>query len=270
MSKKAFTLVELLVVIAIIALLMSILMPALARVKSQAKAVLCLANLNQWGLVFSLYTSDNDGCFMNGNVPKESGYWWEGGSGGGIGSWWFLPLKPYYKDPALRLCPVATKPYEDGGQVPFGAWQTPSPMKDTGSYGTNGYILNSPAELFYQLGRTTKFNWHTINVKGTGNIPLFLGCSWVDAWPHHTDEPTPFEHLWWRVPSGGEMRQFCCNRHNGFVNGVFFDFSVRPIGLKELWTLKWHRQFDTCELWTVCGGVQPTDWPQWMRRFKDY
>ena len=43
--KKGFTLVELLVVITIIALLMSVLMPALARVRKQAKAVLCQANL---------------------------------------------------------------------------------------------------------------------------------------------------------------------------------------------------------------------------------
>jgi prepilin-type processing-associated H-X9-DG protein len=62
----------------------------------------------------------------------------------------------------------------------------------------------------------------------------------------------------------------CINRHNGYVNGLFLDWSVRRVGLKELWTLKWHMQFDTANAWTKAGGVQPEDWPAWMRGFKDY
>jgi prepilin-type N-terminal cleavage/methylation domain-containing protein len=50
--RKAFTLIELLVVVAIIALLMAILMPALQRVKSQAKAVACMSYLKQWGYIW--------------------------------------------------------------------------------------------------------------------------------------------------------------------------------------------------------------------------
>ncbi len=37
------------------------------------------------------------------------------------------------------------------------------------------------------------------------------------------------------------------------------------IRLKELWTLKWHPQFNTSGPWTEAGGVQSTDWPEWMR-----
>jgi hypothetical protein len=54
------------------------------------------------------------------------------------------------------------------------------------------------------------------------------------------------------------------------MNGVFLDFSVRKLGLKELWILKWHRNYNTTNLWTKAGGVRTSDWPQWMRSFKDY
>jgi len=60
-KSRGFTLIELLVVIAIIALLMSILMPALARVREQARTIGCLANLRQWNFVAAMYTEDNDG-----------------------------------------------------------------------------------------------------------------------------------------------------------------------------------------------------------------
>ena len=63
---QGFTLIELLVVIAIIALLMAVLMPALQRIKKQAKTIACQSNLRQWALYFSLYTDDNNGYFHRG------------------------------------------------------------------------------------------------------------------------------------------------------------------------------------------------------------
>ena len=62
----------------------------------------------------------------------------------------------------------------------------------------------------------------------------------------------------------------CINRHVAHVNGLFLDWSAKPVGLKELWTLKWHMNFDRANKLTKAGGVQPEDWPQWMRSFKDY
>ena len=51
---------------------------------------------------------------------------------------------------------------------------------------------------------------------------------------------------------------------------LFMDFSVRKVGLKELWTFQWHRLSDTAGPWTKAGGALPSDWPKWMRGFKDY
>ena len=62
MSKpKGFTLIELLVVIAVIALLIAILLPALQHVRKQVRAVVCQANLRQWGDILALYIEDNRG-----------------------------------------------------------------------------------------------------------------------------------------------------------------------------------------------------------------
>ena len=59
-KKNAFTLIELLVVISIIAVLMSIMMPALAQVRRQAKRSVCSANLRSWGTAVNAYSSDNN------------------------------------------------------------------------------------------------------------------------------------------------------------------------------------------------------------------
>ena len=58
--KKGFTLIELLVVIAIIALLMSILMPALSRVREQARRSSCATRVRQHSLSLNMYADEND------------------------------------------------------------------------------------------------------------------------------------------------------------------------------------------------------------------
>ncbi|MBI9017013.1 MAG: type II secretion system protein [Phycisphaerae bacterium] len=65
MKKKAFTLIELLVVISIIAILVSILMPALAKAREIARDSVCKSNLKQYGIASMGYLSDNNDVFVN-------------------------------------------------------------------------------------------------------------------------------------------------------------------------------------------------------------
>lgn len=277
--KHAITLIELLVVISIIALLVAILLPALQRVRKQARAVVCQANLKQWGTVFAIYTEENQG-----QLPKKTG-----------DALWFMrgsvlreddPNKPrVYQDintKGIALCPMAAKSRNDDKAQPgiivnagtsnysyqmrgnngstFKAWELTIPIpRFRCSYGLNVYLFDD--FLFTKIdGEAFRFV-NTYSMKGMAKIPVLLDS---------TVPLIPFFEFTKPPPNEQRGSGFIINRHKGYVNGLFLDWSVRKIGLKELWTLKWRMQFDTAGPWTKAGGVQPEDWPVWMRGFKDF
>jgi len=267
-ERKGFTLIELLVVIAIIALLMSILMPALSKVREQARTIGCLGNVRQWGLTCTMYAEANSGKLWSGI--------------GDTGWWWLFQLPDNLKDWKTNktwFCPTAKKPIRDehGLSVAtlniFNAWgiytdpymnYNAGPNGVAGSYGLNSYLLSWPLTT---EDRRKRF-WGTLtNVPAPNAVPLFLDALRFDLWPVETTPPAQSKFAAW---TDQDMARCCINRHAGYVGCAFADASGRKVALKELWTLKWHKSFNTCGPWTRAGGVDASAWPDWIRPLKDF
>jgi prepilin-type N-terminal cleavage/methylation domain-containing protein/prepilin-type processing-associated H-X9-DG protein len=257
---RGFTLIELLVVIAIIALLMAILVPILERLRNEGRRIVCQSNLRQWSLIFEMYTNDNNGYFPEWSIR---------------GVLWMHRLTAYDDGVnGMRCCPRATVPAYR--KTPYGgtfvAW---GPLPHTyaeqglegafGSYGINTWVCR-PGESDVVDGR--KY-WRKADVSNAAYVPVYLDAHCLHKAPRDTDEPLHVDDDVTRAWSDG-VNHFCINRHDGYVNGLFMDWSARKIGLKELWTLKWHREFNTVNRWTRAGGVHQGDWPEWLKEFKDY
>ena len=261
---KGFTLIELLVVIAIVALLMAILVPVLRSARNQARAVVCQANLKQWGTTLALYTEENEGhlprtihhcilllqgAFPGTDDPNED-----------------LPesINPI-DTKGILYCPMAIRSYRDGQtDLSFTAWEMESDgMQIRGSYGFNDWLFTQ--SFFDESTHLDRRGLHIFALRGRAKIPVLLDSALPHAFPIDQFAPPAWEG------SLSIQWPFCINRHNGHVNGLFLDWSVRKVGLKELWTLEWNRgRFDTANKWTRAGGMQPEDWPPWMRGLKDY
>ncbi len=96
-GRGAFTLIELLVVIAIIAILASMLLPALARAKESGKRISCVNGLRQLGLSMQMYTDENEGRMPMHTVNLPGGSW-------------PTTLRDYYKDLKVLVCPSDLNP----------------------------------------------------------------------------------------------------------------------------------------------------------------
>jgi len=264
MDKKAFTLVELLVVIAIIALLMAILLPSLQAARQQAQMATCQTHLKHWGTIFTMYTNDNDGYFHPGMVQRLG---WEG--------LWLHIYRPYYgeKD-VFRTCPSAKKVegnYENGGSkfawtgretLGIGDWV--GDLDNFGSYGLNGYVCHEEADEEGN-GNKDKY-WRRIDVSGQLNkMPILSDSGYWKPYPVASQELHKeydwAHHLENYVDIHGDyMAGNCIDRHNCTINILFFDMSVSRTGLRQLWDLKWHRQ------WEKPDWLETYDWPNWIKR----
>ena len=114
-SKRNFTLIELLVVIAIIAILASMLLPALSQAKEKAKKMGCQSNLRQMPIAVFMYTDDYDSSMPCG------GFW----NCNEANSWpamrWYIQLDSYLGNREIYKCP---------GSNHTGGWNRPAEWDD--------------------------------------------------------------------------------------------------------------------------------------------
>lgn len=206
--KKAFTLIELLVVIAVIALLMSILMPALSIARKQGQQAVCQSNLRQIGFAAAMYAEDN-----NYKVPR--------GTGTGRHILWFQVFLHYlaqgkdktdYRDVESYRCPS----YPDKRQTVcyvVNGWDFENKQDKVGFE-----VLSEVAKLI-SYRRLSETIYLTDNENGswreiieTSESPGLAHC---DVWAR--------EHL---PSSSGTNRRVARDRHRKAYNVLYADWHV--------------------------------------------
>jgi prepilin-type N-terminal cleavage/methylation domain-containing protein/prepilin-type processing-associated H-X9-DG protein len=162
LERKAFTLIELLVVIAVIAILASMLLPALTQAKSKANSAKCKSNLRQIGIALFVYEDDH-GCF-----PKTGDY--------DQGSSFAKSINT-----VLRQQTITNRQFTPSLSL-GGVFQCPSDRRKVklgwaGSYGYNSYGIS----CFGEAGKSVLVDWpgkQSATAEG-------LGLGWKGIFQYH-------------------------------------------------------------------------------------
>ncbi len=229
--RKGFTLIELLVVIAIIALLLSILMPSLRKVRSIARRVVCTHNLKQIHLAVELYLDGNDNTYPCAEDPvsTDPSYWlW-------MGRGWRSFVEPYLgghidaNNPSVLFCPVDRKAKEE--------YESTSYSYSMAFYHSPEQIdgMSSPADT-YGTNPLPSIPQRSMNVaKPSGKI--IMG-EWLS---NHS--PIDEDGGWWTW--------------EGSRNYVFVDGQVSFLEAKEIRPAR--DEFPDANL--TIRGIKGQDWP---------
>jgi prepilin-type N-terminal cleavage/methylation domain-containing protein/prepilin-type processing-associated H-X9-DG protein len=201
-SPTGFSLVELLVVIAIIAMLISLLLPSLARSRDLARQTQCLSNLHTAGIAVTAYTNDYNEYF-----PLSSH---TAGSIADPGAW-LTTLQDYGVIPAARLCPA-----------------DPDRASKLTSYATNDHFEPlTPGIDYNPVTHQTLPNGRTRALNRVGLLPF--PCALIYAVePRGSGTIDHIHSLGWSVPAQVDAA-IDTRRHQGSTDFLYADGRAGPV-----------------------------------------
>jgi prepilin-type N-terminal cleavage/methylation domain-containing protein/prepilin-type processing-associated H-X9-DG protein len=255
MKKRGFTLIELLVVIAIIALLLSIVMPALKKAKDMARFLICKSNLRQLCVAVNTYTSDNKGNFMPYAYAYPSPLWIDA-----IGKYCSNVDQARYCPEAKEMNPNPN-PQGTSRYVWFRDTRNPNSPDglSKGSYFFNGWLysmvgITDPEKadlLRFSGGTENDFYRMASTVSVPSSIPVLLDGNYVDGWVKPAEIPVAYgrssglgnwtDGIVNPVDTQNFISRLLIDRHNKRVGVGFLDghAGVAEITNLELWNLRW-------------------------------
>jgi hypothetical protein len=236
------------VVVGLIALLISLLMPAITKARAAAQASVCLSNLRQMGNGWQMYVAENKGRLPEymWQMPATPDVVWRG--------YWIGILDSYKVRGDVLMCPTASDviPFNQNrgfGNVVY-AW--------TGQYSTLGTVVKLNPTTFRQ-GSYGYNHYLTVGGGGWGpngkgakinavrpacEVPVFLDSVYVDFQPNNGAEAMPAPpppNLTGSdfPPTAPEHWRFLIARHGRAINGYMADGSARRIPLEDTYRLSW-------------------------------
>jgi prepilin-type N-terminal cleavage/methylation domain-containing protein/prepilin-type processing-associated H-X9-DG protein len=277
-----FTLIELLVVLAIVAILASLLLPALSRAKEKGRSIACVNNERQISLGYRLALDDETGDALG----KESVVTWYGDTVGYGASCWYCPDAPLRINVknfnrATFVPSVGTVNAAWTGQAyPEGMFSTEyssliPPFRSTdlraGSYGFNGWVLLATPVFDWNV--MLSWGWSTnylveSAISQPALTPFLADSIYYLNLPLESDGPpyVPSGNVGLAGLTGGMLDQAIARHGNrpatvpdtwptnqrlpGAVNVSFFDGHVEQERCSDLWQLQWHKNWR--------GGNQPS------------
>jgi prepilin-type N-terminal cleavage/methylation domain-containing protein/prepilin-type processing-associated H-X9-DG protein len=221
--RAAFTLIELLVVIAIIAVIASLLLPAVARAKSLGQSIKCRSNERQLGIALACYLSDYNSAYpFSVYTPAPSPK---------LAVYWFDALRPYVGNSAwgqgVFKCPNYKWAFLEGSGLSDGAI-----VVALGAYAYNGFgaaaVTTTDRVLNGGLGppHSTGTPWPAVrdtDVKAPSDMFALGDSKLLDIWPNGTkggDWQYPGAYWWDKTLTGAKPVNV--QQHRGY-NMLFAD-----------------------------------------------